>query len=77
MVSLYHSGKGDNLRSGSFRVRRFSATAKKVDDTFEIFDDMIHSDAHFNTFLPFGQLGRDYLGGGWNFIRFVINNEII
>ena len=76
MVSLYHSGKGDNLSSGSFRVQRFSAP-KKLNETREIFEDMIYSDAYFNTFLPFGQLGRDYLGGGWNFIRYVINNEFI
>ena len=77
MISLYHSGKGNNLSSGSFRVRRFSATPKKLNETREIFEDMIHSDAEFNTFLSLGQLGRDYLGGGWNFIRYVINNEFI
>ena len=64
------------MSSGSFRVQRFSATPNKLNETREIFEDMIHSDAYFNSFLPLGQLGRDYLGGGWNFIRYSINNKI-
>ena len=71
---LYISGYQD-FEKGSFNIRRLSAKVNQDSLNNEIFEDLVHSDAHFNALLPLGQLGRDYIGGGWNFIRYLIRHS--